>query len=84
MIITLIGALSDNHLKLIQNNTVFPTQEKVDRVGFEPTTSAMPIFRNLNLNLESFSILMRPSFFGVETLLAKTYVTVILCFCFYD
>ena len=40
MIITLIGALSDNHLKLIQNNTVFPTQEKVDLVGFEPTTSA--------------------------------------------
>jgi hypothetical protein len=40
MIITLIGALSDNHLKLIQNNTVFPTQEKVDRVGFEPMTSA--------------------------------------------
>jgi two-component system, OmpR family, sensor histidine kinase VicK len=32
--------LSDNSLKQAQSNTVFVQQEKVDRVGFEPTTSA--------------------------------------------
>jgi hypothetical protein len=59
------------------------TQIKMDRVGFEPTTSAMPIFMGSNLNFESFSILMRASFFGVGILLAKSYVTIILYFCFY-
>ena len=32
--------LSDNYLNWIQNNTVFPTQKEMDRVGVEPTTSA--------------------------------------------
>ena len=35
--------LSYNILNQAQNNTVVLTQEKVDRVGFEPTTSAMPM-----------------------------------------
>jgi hypothetical protein len=35
--------LSDNNLKHARINTVFPTQKEMDRVGFEPTTSAMPI-----------------------------------------
>jgi len=34
--------LSDTYSKQAQSNTVVPTQEEVDRVGFEPTTSAMP------------------------------------------
>jgi hypothetical protein len=37
----LLGFLSDNYLNRVQNNTVFPTQEEMDRVVFEPTTSAM-------------------------------------------
>jgi hypothetical protein len=32
--------LSDNILKQSQSNTVLVQQEKVDRVGFEPMTSA--------------------------------------------
>jgi len=32
--------LSDNYLKQSQINTVVVQQVKVDRVGFEPTTSA--------------------------------------------
>ena len=32
--------LSDNYLNRIQNNTVFPTQKEMDRVGVEPTTAA--------------------------------------------
>jgi hypothetical protein len=34
------GVLSDNYQNQSQINTVFPEQEKVDRVGVEPTTSA--------------------------------------------
>ncbi|HKG70328.1 MAG TPA: hypothetical protein VKA87_00455 [Nitrososphaeraceae archaeon] len=35
--------LSDTYSKQAQNNAVFPTQEEMDRVGVEPTTtSAMP------------------------------------------
>jgi hypothetical protein len=33
--------LSDNYQKQSQINAVVVQQEKVDRVGFEPTTSAM-------------------------------------------
>ena len=33
--------LSDNYHKRTQTNTVVVQQEKMDRVGFEPTTSAM-------------------------------------------
>jgi hypothetical protein len=36
----LLAGLSDNYLKQSQINTVFPTQKDMDRVGFEPTTSA--------------------------------------------
>ena len=36
----LLGFLSDDILKQAQSNTVVVQQEKVDRVGFEPTTSA--------------------------------------------
>jgi uncharacterized cysteine cluster protein YcgN (CxxCxxCC family) len=32
--------LSDSYLNRVQTKTVFLSQEKVDRVGFEPTTSA--------------------------------------------
>jgi hypothetical protein len=35
-----LSILSDNHLKHAQSNTVVVQQEKVDRVGVEPTTSA--------------------------------------------
>ena len=38
----LLMNLSDNYSKQSQSNTVFVQQEKMDRVGFEPTTSAMP------------------------------------------
>ena len=34
--------LSDGILKEAQNNTVVVQQKEVDRVGFEPTASAMP------------------------------------------
>jgi hypothetical protein len=34
--------LSDNYQNQSQINTVFPEQKEMDRVGFEPTTSAMP------------------------------------------
>jgi hypothetical protein len=34
------GFLSDNCSKQVQFNTVFLTQEEMDRVGFEPTTIA--------------------------------------------
>ena len=34
--------LSDNILNQTQNNTVVVQQKEKDRVGFEPTTSAMP------------------------------------------
>jgi hypothetical protein len=37
-----LGFLSDNYLNGIQNNTVVVQQGKMDRVGVEPTTSAMP------------------------------------------
>ena len=36
----LLEVLFDNLLKQAQNNTVFPSQKDMDRVGFEPTTSA--------------------------------------------
>src|SRR5918994_6485072 len=35
----MIWILSDNTLKQAQDNTIVSSQEKVDRVGFEPTTS---------------------------------------------
>ena len=35
--------ISDNFPKQTQFNTVFPTQEEMDRVGVEPTTSAPSI-----------------------------------------
>jgi hypothetical protein len=35
--------LSDNYLNRVQNNTVVVQQKEMDRVGFEPTTSAMPM-----------------------------------------
>jgi hypothetical protein len=38
--LALLLNLSYNHLNQTQTNTVFPTQEEMDRVGFEPTTSA--------------------------------------------
>ena len=38
----LLEVLFDNFLKQAQFNTVVVQQEKVDRVRFEPTTSAMP------------------------------------------
>ncbi|HKI09246.1 MAG TPA: hypothetical protein VKA09_12695 [Nitrososphaeraceae archaeon] len=34
--------MSDNFLNQAQFNTVLVQQEKMDQVGFEPTTSAMP------------------------------------------
>ena len=34
------GVLSDNYLKQSQFNAVVVQQKEVDRVGFEPTTSA--------------------------------------------
>jgi hypothetical protein len=36
----LLEVLFDNFLEQAQINTVFPTQEEMDRVGVEPTTSA--------------------------------------------
>jgi hypothetical protein len=33
--------LSDINRKCAYSNTVFPTQKEMDRVGVEPTTSAM-------------------------------------------
>jgi hypothetical protein len=39
--LALLVNLSEHILNQPQNNTVFPSQEKVDRVGFEPTTSAL-------------------------------------------
>jgi hypothetical protein len=39
----LLLKLSHNYKNQAQNNTVFVQQIKVDRVGFEPTTSAMPM-----------------------------------------
>jgi hypothetical protein len=46
--------LSDNHQKGTQFNTVVVQQEKVDRVGFEPTTSAPSNFQR-QLSLPSTS-----------------------------
>ena len=40
--LTLLLNLSDNYRKQSQNNAVIVQQKEVDRVGFEPTTSAMP------------------------------------------
>jgi hypothetical protein len=41
--------LSDDDLKQSQINTVVVQQKEMDRVGFEPTTSAMPaIFSRLS------------------------------------
>ena len=41
--LALLLNLSDNYHKQAQINTVFPTQEKVDRVdGFKPTASNFP------------------------------------------
>jgi hypothetical protein len=34
--------LSHNCLKQANCNTVVPSQKEMDRVGYEPTTSAMP------------------------------------------
>jgi hypothetical protein len=42
-VIVLLGVLSNNNGKQSQINTVVPAQIKMDRVGFEPTTSAMPM-----------------------------------------
>ena len=36
--------LSDNSQKHAQNNTVVPSWKEMDRVGVEPTTSAMLAF----------------------------------------
>jgi hypothetical protein len=36
----MLQVLSDNVLEQAQSNTVSPAQEEMDRVGFEPTTSA--------------------------------------------
>jgi hypothetical protein len=36
----MLGFLSDNYLKQSQINTVVVQQKDMDRVGFEPTTSA--------------------------------------------
>jgi hypothetical protein len=38
---SLLGFLSDNDLKQGRFNTVVVQQEKMDRVGFEPTTSPL-------------------------------------------
>ena len=40
----LVLDLSDIYQKQSQNNTVIPTEEEMDRVGFEPTTSAAALF----------------------------------------
>jgi hypothetical protein len=40
----LLGFSSDISLKQSQNNAVIVQQKEMDRVGFEPTTSAMPGF----------------------------------------
>jgi hypothetical protein len=44
---SLLLNLSDNHRKQTQNNTVVPSQKEMDRVGFEPTTSASKLYLNL-------------------------------------
>jgi hypothetical protein len=41
--LALLGFLSDNNRKRSQINTVVVHQEKMDRVGFEPTTSALAL-----------------------------------------
>jgi hypothetical protein len=40
MALALRGFLSDNYLKQSQSNTVVVQRKEMDRVGFEPTTSA--------------------------------------------
>ena len=39
------GVLSDNNQNKPNFNTVIPSQKEMGRVGFEPTTSAMPAFK---------------------------------------
>ena len=41
--LALLLNLSDNCQNQAQTNTVVVQQEKMDRAGFEPTTSAMPM-----------------------------------------
>jgi hypothetical protein len=43
MSLALLLNLSDNFLNQAQFNTVFLSQKEMDRVGVEPTTSAMPM-----------------------------------------
>jgi hypothetical protein len=45
--------LSDNILKHAQNNTVVSSQKEMDRVGFEPTTSANFLDSALYLSKQS-------------------------------
>jgi hypothetical protein len=52
MALALLRLLSDNCLKQAQSNTVVPKQEERDRVGFEPTTSAMLAFFYLRASME--------------------------------
>ena len=52
--------LSYNDLKQSQINTLFPTQKEMDRVGFEPTTSAMPPTFYLQVDEEGKSIVSIP------------------------
>jgi hypothetical protein len=40
ILLALLLNLSDNNRKQAQSNTVIVQQEKMDRVGVEPTTSA--------------------------------------------
>jgi hypothetical protein len=47
--ILLLAILSDNCQSQAQNNAVVPAQKIMDRVGFEPTTSASFLQRQLNL-----------------------------------
>jgi hypothetical protein len=52
--------LSDKRLKQSQINTVVVQQEEMDRVGVEPTTSAMPVLKGIEigLNLQILSKLL--------------------------
>jgi hypothetical protein len=46
-----LSILSDNHLKHAQSNTVVVQQEKMDRVGVEPTISAQLAFLGCSRSL---------------------------------
>jgi hypothetical protein len=75
--------MTANEPKIV--HTISMIDKRCTRMGFEPATPAMSVFRDSNLNFKFFSILMRsPSLFRVKVLLVKSYVTVILCFCSYS